>query len=83
MLLLHDTFADCLIGVSNSYIEPTLLAATSKSKCMKDEIFGPVLPILECDSVDDAIAFINARPKPLALYACSSCVCVCVTTIHV
>ncbi len=35
---------------------------------MEEEIFGPVLPVLPCDSADEAIAFINARPRPLALY---------------
>ncbi|MBT3071785.1 coniferyl aldehyde dehydrogenase [Rhodomicrobium sp. Az07] len=35
---------------------------------MREEIFGPVLPILSYDAFDDAIAFVNARPRPLALY---------------
>lgn len=35
---------------------------------MTDEIFGPVLPLVAVSSRDDAIAFVNARPKPLALY---------------
>jgi coniferyl-aldehyde dehydrogenase len=35
---------------------------------MREEIFGPVLPILSYDTLDDAIAFVNARPRPLALY---------------
>jgi len=35
---------------------------------MRDEIFGPLLPVVPYDKVDDAIAFINARPRPLALY---------------
>jgi aldehyde dehydrogenase (NAD+) len=52
------------------YIAPTLLTdVSSESAVMRDEIFGPVLPILKVDSVDDAVAFINAREKPLALYA--------------
>lgn len=38
------------------------------SALMQEEIFGPLLPILAVDSVDDAIAFIAARPRPLALY---------------
>jgi aldehyde dehydrogenase (NAD+)/coniferyl-aldehyde dehydrogenase len=36
--------------------------------CMKEEIFGPVLPVLAYDRVEDAIAYVNARPRPLALY---------------
>jgi len=35
---------------------------------MKDEIFGPLLPVLEVNSTDEAISFINNREKPLALY---------------
>ena len=35
---------------------------------MRDEIFGPILPIKSYDQLDDAIAYINARPRPLALY---------------
>ena len=38
---------------------------------MTDEIFGPVLPIRTVPSTDDAIAFINDRDKPLALYVFS------------
>lgn len=35
---------------------------------MQEEIFGPVLPVLTYKNLDEAIAFINARPRPLALY---------------
>jgi aldehyde dehydrogenase (NAD+) len=35
---------------------------------MVDEIFGPILPILTIDSAEEAVKFVNARPKPLALY---------------
>ena len=37
-------------------------------RVMQDEIFGPILPVLGYDRVEDAIAFVNARPRPLALY---------------
>jgi len=51
------------------FIAPTIFKNTSpKSKLMEDEIFGPFLPIIEIDSIDEAIEFINDRPKPLALY---------------
>ncbi|SYX84154.1 aldehyde dehydrogenase [Paenibacillus alvei] len=51
------------------YIEPTLLEAASWSDAvMLDEIFGPLLPIMEYDQLDRAIHTINERPKPLALY---------------
>jgi aldehyde dehydrogenase (NAD+) len=54
---------------SSRYIAPTVLDKVSTdSKVMADEIFGPILPILEYEDLSEAIAFVNARPKPLALY---------------
>jgi len=51
------------------YIEPTLLTSVATDdKIMQDEIFGPLLPILEYDQLDEAIGFVNSRPKPLAFY---------------
>ncbi len=51
------------------YIEPTLLDhVTSDLAIMQEEIFGPILPILTYQSLDEAIAFIHQRPKPLSLY---------------
>ncbi|MEF9995438.1 MAG: coniferyl aldehyde dehydrogenase [Burkholderiaceae bacterium] len=38
------------------------------SAVMSEEIFGPLLPVIAYDDADEAIAFINARPRPLALY---------------
>jgi aldehyde dehydrogenase (NAD+)/coniferyl-aldehyde dehydrogenase len=35
---------------------------------MHEEIFGPVLPVVGYDGIDEAIAYVNARPRPLALY---------------
>ena len=37
-------------------------------KVMQDEIFGPILPIISYGSLDEAIHYINDRPRPLALY---------------
>lgn len=37
-------------------------------RLMQDEIFGPILPLVDCESVDAAIDYVNRRPKPLALY---------------
>ncbi|MFB2537678.1 MULTISPECIES: coniferyl aldehyde dehydrogenase [unclassified Acinetobacter] len=50
-------------------ISPTLVRHVSPDMLlMKEEIFGPILPIMEYDDIDDVIMFINARPHPLALY---------------
>ena len=38
---------------------------------MKEELFGPILPVVPYDTMDEAIAFINGRPRPLALYCFS------------
>jgi coniferyl-aldehyde dehydrogenase len=45
--------------------------ATPDMEVLKEELFGPVLPVVPYDSTDDAIAFINERPRPLALYCFS------------
>ena len=50
-------------------IEPTLLDnVTWEDAVMQEEIFGPVLPILTYDSLDEVYALLSQRPKPLALY---------------
>jgi len=45
-----------------------VLGATNEMRIMQEEIFGPVLPILTYREIDQVIAYINARPRPLALY---------------
>ena len=51
------------------YIAPTLLDNVSlEDTIMQEEIFGPILPIIEYSYISEAIALINSRPKPLALY---------------
>lgn len=50
-------------------IQPTVLDNVSpEDPVMQQEIFGPVLPVLTFDRVEEALAFVNARPRPLALY---------------
>jgi aldehyde dehydrogenase (NAD+) len=51
------------------YIAPTVLVDVDQnSAVMQEEIFGPILPVLEVGSIDEAIGFVNSRPHPLALY---------------
>lgn len=51
------------------YIEPTILTGvTDEMLVMEEEIFGPILPIVPFATLDEAIAFVNSKPKPLALY---------------
>ncbi|MFW9928387.1 MAG: aldehyde dehydrogenase [Candidatus Thorarchaeota archaeon] len=59
------------IEPNNRYFGPTILDMEideSDKKIMHEEIFGPILPIISYDSIDQAIAYINSKPKPLALY---------------
>lgn len=54
---------------ADRYIEPTLLAEVDPaSPVMQEEIFGPVLPMLPFDDIAEAVALVNDREKPLALY---------------
>ncbi|XP_022105944.1 aldehyde dehydrogenase, dimeric NADP-preferring-like [Acanthaster planci] len=58
--------------VSQLYIAPTVLTDIKpEDPVMQEEIFGPLLPILNVKSENEAIDFINSRPKPLALYVMS------------
>ncbi len=51
------------------YIEPTVLdGVTGEHPVMQEEIFGPVLPLVEVAGIDGAIDFVNRRDRPLALY---------------
>lgn len=54
---------------SDRFISPTILDdVLPEHSVMQDEIFGPILPILSFDEIDDALKFINSREKPLAFY---------------
>ncbi|MFD4563849.1 aldehyde dehydrogenase family protein [Streptomyces sp. NPDC058467] len=54
---------------ATKYIAPTVLADVDpKAPVMREEIFGPILPIVTVADLDEAIGFINDRDKPLALY---------------
>jgi aldehyde dehydrogenase (NAD+) len=51
------------------YFAPTVLAGVSPDAAvMAEEIFGPILPVITVDNVDEAVSFVNDRPHPLALY---------------
>ena len=51
------------------FIEPAVLTDVPiDSPAMQQELFGPVLPVLPYEKLDDCIDFIRSRPKPLALY---------------
>jgi aldehyde dehydrogenase (NAD+) len=51
------------------YFEPTILTdIKEESNVLKEEIFGPIFPVMTFGSLDEVIAYINYRDKPLALY---------------
>jgi coniferyl-aldehyde dehydrogenase len=53
----------------NRVFPPTLVFRPAEAmEIMREEIFGPVLPVVTYRTLDDAIAFVNNRPRPLALY---------------
>jgi coniferyl-aldehyde dehydrogenase len=57
------------LEASGRKIAPTLvLDPTDEMLCMQEEIFGPVLPVVTYRRLDDAINYVNDRPRPLALY---------------
>ena len=50
-------------------IQPTVVVDPDPTEpLMTDEIFGPILPVITVQSLDEAISFVNSRPKPLAAY---------------
>jgi aldehyde dehydrogenase (NAD+) len=54
---------------ADRWVAPTVLRdVPPDAPVMQEEIFGPILPVLKVRDMDEAIAFVNARPKPLALY---------------
>ncbi len=58
---------------ASRFIAPTVLKdVPENAPVMREEIFGPILPVIKVDSIEHAIQFIRARPKPLALYLFSS-----------
>lgn len=55
------------------YLSPTVLTDVDPtSPVMQEEIFGPILPVLTVQSLDEAVRFVNDRDKPLALYVFSN-----------
>ena len=60
------------VSQNKQKIEPTLISSTFDDEAMQDEIFGPILPIVTFESIDEAIEKINSYPKPLALYIFSN-----------
>ena len=58
---------------SDLFISPTMMiGVTADDAIMQEEIFGPILPILDVSGPDEAVARVQAGEKPLALYCFSN-----------
>ena len=76
MILQEDAEAIVYGGTvdeAERYIEPTLLCPREigSAACMREELFGPLLPVFAYDAEEEPIAYVNAHEKPLALYVFS------------
>jgi aldehyde dehydrogenase (NAD+) len=57
------------IDLEENYIEPTIIEIEDLDNIlMKDEIFGPILPLVTYRSLDEVIRYIKSKPRPLSLY---------------
>ncbi len=66
-------FSDETDNPSTRCMIPKILTHLDESmRIMQEEIFGPLLPIIPYESIDDAINYINAKPKPLTIYLFSN-----------
>ena len=54
--------------VAGLFAPVALLDVPLEAAVMREEIFGPILPVIAYDALDEAIGFVNARERPLALY---------------
>ncbi len=67
LIPLVDNAALALVGTQK--IAPIIVTnADNDSRLMQEEIFGPILPLVTYDTLDEAIQYVNSRPRPLALY---------------
>lgn len=68
-VLVGGKLPETTVKEGHRYVPPTIvLDPRHGCTLMEEEIFGPILPILTVDSYHEAVNYINARPKPLALY---------------
>jgi aldehyde dehydrogenase (NAD+) len=67
-----------VVNVEERFVSPTVLEVSDPSDpLLQEEIFGPILPLVEYEHLEEALGFIRARPRPLALYIFSRSEKVC------
>lgn len=73
LLQVGEIIAGGETNAAERYIAPTVIDNVSLGDLvMQEEIFGPILPVISYDNLQDAIAIINSKPQPLALYIFSN-----------
>tara|TARA_R100001369_G_scaffold68243_1_gene95860 strand:- start:38 stop:517 length:480 start_codon:yes stop_codon:yes gene_type:complete len=64
-----DIYYGGKINLEEKYIAPTILNNVKpEDEIMQEEIFGPILPVMEFEEIEQALSYINKNEKPLALY---------------
>ena len=61
-------FTGGVVDVPERYISPTILEVKPDHALMQEEIFGPILPVMEFDQLNEVTDYLNCHPKPLAFY---------------
>jgi aldehyde dehydrogenase (NAD+) len=62
-----------VVNEADNFIAPTVLTNVPKNACiLEEEIFGPILPVLQYNTIDEALRIISEKEKPLALYIFST-----------
>ncbi len=65
---LNPSFEDLSDAAARRFAPTLLFRVTDDMRVLQEEIFGPLLPVVIYETLDEAISFINARSHPLALY---------------
>src|SRR6185437_8869801 len=65
---LNPSLEDLSDAAARRFAPTLLFRVTDDMRVLQEEIFGPLLPVVIYETLDEAIAFINARSHPLALY---------------
>ncbi|EDR25969.1 aldehyde dehydrogenase, putative [Entamoeba dispar SAW760] len=64
-----DVYYGGEVDIENKYVQPTILQNVKiDDLCMKEEIFGPILPVIEYDTLDEVFEMVKQHPNPLACY---------------
>lgn len=73
MLDINKIYLGGNYNTEERYFEPTIMNNVSfDDAVMQEEIFGPILPVIEYENIDDMIAIVKERPKPLSCYVFTS-----------